>query len=256
MFQVYVNEKECKCPSSLKEADCECFTITNKRVPLRLSPAQKIFSRLWFMNNNAQSKNLDTNMRLREARLYLKQSTDIVVLRYANLWFKKSLNFAKEADAEIIKLANLLKLDVVLPSTTLTQEANRLMIDDDDEAVEGPAFNFSSPQTRNEPYSADQNSAQKQLLNYNSQSDADFQDRFLYNNIQSRIESEKNNINTCSKGFCKRTKCHHYSLWKCRRNDEITISTTWSTYSFILGSFQIKLPKITYDISIYFQNAS
>ena len=179
MFQVYVTDKDCKCPPSLKEADCECFTVTNKKVPLRLSPAQKIFSRLWFMNNNAQSKNLDTNMRLREARLYLKQSTDIVVLRYAKLWFKKSLNFAKEADEEIIKLANRLQLDVVLPATTLTQEANRLMIDDDDEAVEGPAFNFSSPQARNEPYSVDENSAQKQLLNYNSQSDADFQDRFL-----------------------------------------------------------------------------
>ena len=184
MFQLFITENDCPCPSSTKQPDCSCFTKPNKKIPLRISPGQKMFSRLWFLNNNAQSKNLDTNLRLREARLYLKQSSDPIVNRYGKLWQKKTLNFAKEADSEILKIADRLQLEVLQPQTTLTQETNRLMVDDDDDDVENPSFTFANQQAqgRETPYDIEENSAKQQLLNYNSQSDAHFQER-VYNMI-------------------------------------------------------------------------
>ena len=211
MFQVYVTDKECMCPSSLKQVDCECFTKVNKRVPSRISPAQKALSRLWFANNNAEASNLEKNMRLREARLYLKQSNDIVVLRYAKLWYKKSENLAKEADEEIVKIANQLQLEVVPTASTLTQRTNRLMIDDDDEeSQENPEYRFDeldehncmAQATRSQPYNVEQNSAKRELSNYVSQTEAHFQERAInfrtqiifgfFNTLTKTFTSERN----------------------------------------------------------------
>ena len=175
MFQVYITEAECRCRSSVQQPDCPCFTKTNKKVPLRVSPAQKMFSRLWFLNNNAEVANLETNMRLRDARLYLRQSTDPFVLRYEKLWYKKTSNFAKEADCDIIKIAERLKLDFAQPATTLTQETTRLMVDEYDD-VESQRSHI-----RERTYNLEENSAKQQLLNYNSQSDASFQEKVFQN---------------------------------------------------------------------------
>ena len=80
LFQCYILDKECRCPGQLQRSDCECFFKTNNYVPARLSTAELIFSRLFFLNNNAESSNLKTNFRFRSARQYLKQSNDRVIL--------------------------------------------------------------------------------------------------------------------------------------------------------------------------------
>ena len=80
LFQCYIANKECRCPSHLQKSDCECFFKTNNRVPSRLSDPELIFGRLFYLNNNAESSNLKTNFRLRSARQYLKQSNDKIIL--------------------------------------------------------------------------------------------------------------------------------------------------------------------------------
>ena len=186
MFHAYVTEKECICPTSLKKADCECFTLYERRVPNRISKAQLVHARLWFINNNAEARNLKTNMRLREARLFLKQSDDLVVLRYEKLWHKMSAQFAVDADEEIIRLANMLELEVVSIEPTLTQQTRRLMVDDDDEEdeMEPAGYRFDARDSIDEgesvsqssrPYNVQQNSVKRQLNNYISQTDSHFQ---------------------------------------------------------------------------------
>ena len=176
MFQVHITDAECKCPTSLKQADCACFTKRNRHVPLRISTSQKILARLWFINNNAEVKNLSTNFRLREARLYLKQSKDDVILRYARLWHKKTENFGREADEEIINISNRLQLEAVLPETTLTQQTKRLLVDEDDEEFE-TSHNFGEVDDHaRSPYNVEENSTRRQLSNFLSQTDAHFQE--------------------------------------------------------------------------------
>ena len=173
MFQVHVTNAECIHPTSLRKADCPCFTKRNGRVPQRISTAQKILARLWFINNNAEAKNLSNNLRLREARLYLKQSKDDVILRYARLWHKKTENLAREADEEIMEIADRMQLEAVLPETTLTQQTKRLLVDEDDEEFE---VSQSDDHARS-PYNVEENSTRRQLSNFLSQTDAHFQER-------------------------------------------------------------------------------
>ena len=80
LFQCYITDKECRCPTHLQKSDCECFFKTNNYVPSRLSSVELIFGRLFYLNNNAESSNLKTNFRLRSARQYLKQSNDKIIL--------------------------------------------------------------------------------------------------------------------------------------------------------------------------------
>ena len=121
-------------------------------------------------------------MRLREARLYLKQSSDIVVSRYEKLWQKLSMKFAKEADEEIIKLANQLELEIVPTEPTLTQQTRRLMVDDDDDEdlMEQSSYAFGARESntthsRSQPYNVQENSVKRQLANFLGQTDAHFQ---------------------------------------------------------------------------------
>ena len=117
-------------------------------------------------------------------------------------WYKKSESLAKEADEEIVKIANQLQLEVVPTASTLTQQTNRLMIDDDDEdSQEVSEYRFdqldeedSAQVTKSQPYNVEQNSAKRQLSNYVSQTEAHFQERVI--NFQtyriSRIPSYPN----------------------------------------------------------------
>ena len=179
-----MTEKECRCRTSDKTPDCPCFTKTNRRVPIRISNAQLVHARLWFINNNPEARNLKTNLRLREARLYLKQSDDMVVLRFEKLWQKLSAKLAADADAEIIRLANLLDLEVVSTEPTLTQQTRRLMIDEDDDEDEPMGFGLGARDSqqsnndsqRSQPYNVEENSVKRQLSNYISQTDSHFQE--------------------------------------------------------------------------------
>ena len=118
-------------------------------------------------------------MRLREARLYLKQSSDIVVLRYEKLWQKLSVNLAKDADAAIIRLANQFELEIVPTEPTLTQQTRRLMVDDDDDDEEPMSAQDSFDNNpRSQPYNVEENSIKRQLTNFVSQTDSHFQARY------------------------------------------------------------------------------
>ena len=210
MFQAYVSEKECRCPTSLKKPDCECFTLYNRRVPLRISNTDLIHARLWFGNNTPEARNLDTNLRLREARLYLKQSSDIVVLRYEKLWQKLSVKLAKEADDEIIKMANRLELEVVPTEPTLTQQTRRLMVDDDDDYDTPRSMSYSygaqdasGDNQQYQPYNVQENSIKRQLSNFISQTEAHFQERYLKTSIQPKLSDF---FNIARKGIRKGTE--------------------------------------------------
>ena len=96
-----------------------------------------------------------------------------------------SAKFAADADAEIIRLANMLELEVVSTEPTLSQQTRRLMIDDEDEEeMEPSAYRFDARDSIGEgesasqtsrPYDVQQNSVKRQLNNYISQTDSHFQ---------------------------------------------------------------------------------
>merc|ERR1711911_481778 len=77
--------------AGISEQIIQCFvnavgdTIVNKRVPLRMSTLSLMANRLYFLNSNAQAKNREENLRLREMRLYLASSNDVVLQKYCQL---------------------------------------------------------------------------------------------------------------------------------------------------------------------------
>ena len=130
--------------------------VTNRRVPCRITDTSLIANRLYFINSNAQAKNRDENMNLREMRFYLLNSKDDVLTAYNDLLKKKTKRFAADADKAILKLGRNLQLDSI--ETTFQESTNLLADDDSDEETNPEAL-----------YNVEKSSLKSQLSNFISQ---------------------------------------------------------------------------------------
>ena len=127
--------------------------VTNRRVPCRITDTSLIANRLYFINSNAQAKNRDENMNLREMRFYLQNSQDDVLTAYNDLLKKNTKRFAADADKAILKLGRSLQLDSI--ETTFQESTNLLADDDSDEETNPEAL-----------YNVEKSSLKSQLANF------------------------------------------------------------------------------------------
>ena len=115
-------------------ADAKNNKVSNRRVPLRVSDLSLMANRLYFLNSNAEAKNREENMRLREMRLYLARSNDSNLKKYCDLFKEETRQFGVTADAGLVKLGRILELDS-LQSTSASSQNLLADDDDDDEPV-------------------------------------------------------------------------------------------------------------------------
>ena len=127
--------------------------VVSKKVPCRITDASLIANRLYFINSNAQAKNRDENMNLREMRFYLQNSKDDVLTAYNDLLKKNTKRFAADADKAILKLGRNLQLDSI--ETTFQESTNLLADDDSDEETNPEAL-----------YNVEKSSLKSQLANF------------------------------------------------------------------------------------------
>ena len=162
--------------ASISEQLIRCYIsadkkkIVNKNVPWRMSPMSLIANRLYFLNSNAQARNIDENMRFREMRLYLAGSKDEIIQKYADAFKEETKSYATLADEEIVKLGEILELDAVIPEEHPTEN---LLADDEEDDSDDPT-NMES--VRSALYDVNNSSLATELKNYNSQSFAHFND--------------------------------------------------------------------------------
>ena len=164
--------------ASISEQLIRCYIsadkkkISNRNVPWRLSPMSLIANRLYFLNSNAQARNIEENMRFREMRLYLADSKDEIIQKYAEIFKEETKTFARLADEEIVKLGEILELDSVAP-TPEEHPTENLLADDEEDDFDDLA-NMDS--VRSALYDVNNSSLAVELRNYNSQSFVHFND--------------------------------------------------------------------------------
>lgn len=93
--------------------DCECFTVTNNRIPNRISKAHLMAWRLHFGASNNNFVDKDKSMRMTHVRRLWCNTDDIVMKRNAALLYLKTEDWGRLADDALIRLGNLLRFDVV-----------------------------------------------------------------------------------------------------------------------------------------------
>ena len=109
-------------------ADCDCFTVVNNRVPIRISKAHLMAYRLYFGSSN-NFANKKKSMRMTQTRNLWSNTGDLVIKRNAALLKLKTEEWGSDADAALIHLGNLLNFDVVQVET----EAQTDLSDDSDD---------------------------------------------------------------------------------------------------------------------------
>ena len=153
--------------AGISEQIIQCFvnavgdTIVNKRVPLRMSTLSLMANRLYFLNSNAQAKNREENLRLREMRLYLASSNDVVLQKYCQLIKEETREFGVKADAGLIKLGQILELDSNQP---MVESSQNLLADDDDDDDDEPVGNLN--ELRTALYDTNNSSVASELKNF------------------------------------------------------------------------------------------
>ena len=121
--------------------DARSDKITNRQVPLRVSTLSLMANRLYFLNSNAEARNREENMRLRELRVYLEKSNDVILKKYCKLFQDETQFFGVDADAGLVQLGKILELDSVQPTTV----SRRNLLADVD--IDGPAPNMRDLRT-------------------------------------------------------------------------------------------------------------
>ena len=135
MTQYYANDKPCICYE--RKADCDCITIKNGKVPLRVSKLDLMAYRLYF-GSSSNNLPLPYSMRMQQTRVHWMNTDDLVCKRNAALLKLKTKNWGEDADKALTHLANLLEFDVV---QTETEARSDLFDDSDDENV---AYEFEN----------------------------------------------------------------------------------------------------------------
>ena len=135
MTQYYANDNPCFCPE--KKSDCECFTVKNGHVPLRVSKLDLMAYRLYF-GSSSNNLPLQYSMRMQQTRVHWMNTDDLVCKRNAALLKLKTKSWGETADQALTHLANLLDFDVV---QTETEARSDLFDDSDDENV---AYEFGN----------------------------------------------------------------------------------------------------------------
>ena len=126
MVNCFANDNECNHYDA--SAECECFTVVNRRVPNRISKAHLMAYRLYFGSSN-NFANKKKSMRMTQTRNLWTNTSDLVIKRNAALLKLKTEDWGSTADAALIHLGNLLNFDVVQVET----EAQTDLFDDSDD---------------------------------------------------------------------------------------------------------------------------
>ena len=165
MVNVYANDKDCIC--EVKRADCRCFTVENNRVPNRVSETNLMTARLYF-GSTSSGVDKRRNMRMLHTRTLWNNTSDPMIMRNAALLKLKTANWASEADAALLKLSRLLKLDVV---PVQSEEQTDLFQDSDDEAdladrIDDVQVDSQRQFSRTQPYNVNQGSVESELSKF------------------------------------------------------------------------------------------
>ena len=155
--------------AGISEQIIQCYVdtvndkVVNKRVPLRLSTLSLMANRLYFLNSNAQAKNREENLRLREMRLYLASSNDVIIQKYCKLFKEETKEFGVKADAGLVKLGQILELDSIPP---MVESSQNLLADDDDDDDDDdqPVANLN--ELRSALYDMNNSSVASELKNF------------------------------------------------------------------------------------------
>ena len=162
MVNVYANDSICTCSS--EKADCGCFTITNNRVPNRMSQVHLMAIRLYYGSTSSGISDKKRAMRMLQTRILWENTSDPVIVRNAALLKLKTATWGAEADEALNKLSSLLDLDVV---PVESEEPTDLFDDSDDEAelaenLDDIQVNSQKSRTQ-QPYNVNQGSIESEL---------------------------------------------------------------------------------------------